>query len=106
MSDLFDADESAKLARDAALRRVADNGGPWHGRALSALVLLKGYEGTFEDIRLTLIRKGLPNPHHHNAWGALSKAAEDQHILVPTGKFRHMQTTKSHARRTAVYYVK
>jgi hypothetical protein len=93
----------AKVARDDALKRVADNAGDWMQRALVAITLLRG-EWTGEDIRLS-VSKVVGDPHHHNAWGSLIKAAISGHIIKPTGKYRAMRTVKSHARRTPVYFI-
>jgi hypothetical protein len=110
MADLFGDDdndpEKAKKARDAALRRIRERGGDWRDRAMAALVLIDGFTGTAEDIRIRLLMKGLDKPHHHNAWGEFSKAAIKLKRFLPTGQRRHMRTTKSHARLTPVYTVK
>jgi hypothetical protein len=106
MGDLFDDDpNAAKKARDAALARVRQNGGDWREKALCALYLIPGFEGTAEDIRLKLQIKRLEPPHHHNAWGEMIKAALAQKMIIPTGQRRKMRTRKSHARETAVYRV-
>lgn len=100
--DLF----GAKVARDEALNRVGDNTGRWMHKALLAVSNLEsGAHLTGEDIRLQ-VRDRVGNPHHHNAWGALIKAAIRADLIKPTGKHRAMQTVKSHARRTPVYYIR
>lgn len=100
-------DDDAKRDRDEALRRVAENTGPWHPQAMAMIQLkLRGFTGTGEDIRTRLIMKGLSHPHHHNAWGALTNDALKKKILVPTGEMRHMRGNRSHARRTPVYRVR
>jgi len=100
--DLF----GAKQARDDALNRVAGNTGTWMDNALVAVGELRsGFELTGEDIRLRVADR-VGNPHHHNAWGALIKAAITHDLITPTGKHRAMQTVKSHARRTPVYYIR
>lgn len=97
--DLF----SAAGARDAALEQVADNAGPiFMARAQAAIAKLYG-EWTGEDIRLALLRAGII-PHHHNAWGAVISKAVKRGMLVPTGRWVGMKTTRSHARRTPVYW--
>jgi hypothetical protein len=100
--DLF----GAKQARDDALSRVSGNTGTWMHKALVAVSDLKsGVDLTGEDIRLRVADR-VGNPHHHNAWGALIKAAIKNDLITPTGKYRAMQTVKSHARRTPVYYIR
>ena len=93
----------AKVARDDALKRVADNAGDWMQRSLVAITLLRG-EYTGEDIRL-IVSEQVGNPHHHNAWGSLIKIAIKHKLIRSTGKHRHMRTKKSHARQTPVYVI-
>lgn len=104
--DLFthaDERERAKAARDAGMDTVEENAGLWMDAAFSVIHKLpSGWTGIFEDIRL-LIRDAIGNPHHHNAYGALSNKVIRAHLLEPTGSYRHMRTERSHARRTPVY---
>ena len=97
---------TAKRARDEALRRVRDNAGDWRDRALLAMNLIPGFIGTWEDIRVRLLMKGLARPHHHNAWGEVSKEALKRKLMIPTGEMRPMRLKKSHARSTKVYRVR
>lgn len=97
MPDLFDA----AIARDEALAAVLKE--PWSSVALRALHGLPSGDYTGEDIRLRLIEE-VGAPHHHNAWGALIMNAVRSGLLVAIGTYRHMKTTKSHGRKTPVYY--
>lgn len=100
--DLF----GAVQARDNALNQVSGNTGKWMHKALVAVSDLRaGVDLTGEDIRLRVADR-VGNPHHHNAWGALIKAAIKADLITPTGKHRAMQTVRSHARRTPVYYIR
>src|SRR5215472_10718968 len=92
----------AKAARDAALERVLWAGGRWKDVALRYISLLRrGWRGTGEQLRLAMLRNGCPFPHHHNAWGAvINRAIVDHGYLRGTGRYAHMETEKSHARRT------
>jgi len=101
-----------KEARDNALETVAGNAGEWMPRALKAIqnirmATLLPITGTWtgEDIRI-YVTNTIGPPHHHNAWGALIKAAITQKLIVPTGQYRPMKSKKSHARRTPVYRLK
>jgi hypothetical protein len=97
--DMFEA----RQARDEALARVTDNAGSWMGAALARIETLRQWRGTSEELRLQLIRDGLPQPHHHNAWGALTAHAVKRHLLSFAG-YGRMKTRKSHARRTPIYH--
>jgi hypothetical protein len=95
--DLFAALE----AREAALARVGENSGGFMALGLAAIAELSG-EYTGEDIRFALKQRGI-EPHHHNAWGALTMAAIRRGLLVPTGHYTKMCDPKSNARKTQTY---
>jgi len=99
-ADLFTATE----ARDQALARVIENSGDWSETMLEEISAIRsGMNMTGEELRLYLLNAvGWP-PHHHNAWGGLIAAAVKRRLLIPTGKWRHMATVKSHARKTPEY---
>lgn len=95
----------AKLARDDALDRVTTNAGPWIQACIDALTPeFKRTHPTFtgETLRISLLCK-IPEPHHHNAWGALTKTLLHRKIIKPTGRWVSMSTKQSHARATRVY---
>lgn len=100
MMDLF---EHAISRRDAALHRVARD--DWMPAALMAF---RRYQGelpdvfTGEDIR-ALVSSFVGQPHHPNAWGALTMALVRQNHIVATGTVAKMKTPSSHARRTFEY---
>lgn len=100
-STLFDGEESKDL-RNEALARVAFRAGPFMGAALAAMRTFGPGLYTAEDFRLRLEREGL-RPHHHNAWGALTKQAILDGIIRETGSRRAMRDPRSHARMTPVY---
>ena len=92
-------------ARDEALARVAENSGRWIDNAFEAFgkqswpALVTG-----EDIRLALTSLRIV-PHHHNAWGALTKKLINAGRLKPTNNFVNMRDKSSHARMTRQYEV-
>jgi hypothetical protein len=96
--DLFEA----RKARDEGIMRVRKHSGPWFDDALAAVGMLRGFVGTAEDMRLQIVPK-VGHPHHHNTWGALTRAAVKQCLLLDTGRFGQMRTKKSHARKTPIY---
>lgn len=101
---LFDqqAYPSEAAARDVALDTVLEHAGDdWRTRAESLLGTLAD-ELTGEDVRLACERAGI-RPHHHNAWGAFISALVREEKLTPTGEYRAMKASGSHARKTAVY---
>lgn len=95
--------DPARAARDAALAAVEARAGGWSRAARDAVRQLPIYwEGTGEDIRLHLVKGGLPEPHHHNAWGAVVNVCVRHDWLREIGR-RNMRTEKSHARNTPIY---
>lgn len=60
---------------------------------------------TGEDIRLTLIKKGLPSPTHHNVWGGFISSLIASRRLLKTNGYRHMISPTSNGRKTRVYRV-
>jgi hypothetical protein len=106
--DLF---TEAERLRDAGLRKVEANSDGWINLALIALhqerrEALKAGNGDFiftvNNIKsLVLIDVG--KPHHHNAWGALVKAAMKKGLIVDTGGWIRSTEPKSHARRIPTY---
>ena len=97
--DIFEA----ALRRDAAFDTVLENAGSWKAQAYDAIASLEpGWSGIGEELRLMLTKKGLPPPHHHNAWGAIVCGAVRMGLLSATGEWRKMQTPNSHARKSQV----
>ena len=62
-----------------------------------------GWVGPSEVLRMMMLEAGLGLPHHHNAWGELTKAAVNAGLIKPTGQTANMKLKKSHARKTPVY---
>ena len=104
--DLFEHAQALE-ARDEVLGRVAKNAGKWSLVATDYFRSLpNNIEVTGEDVRRMLTEKGLPPPHHHNAWGAFIMNLVKSEMLVSTGRMAHMKAKKSHARRTVVYLIR
>ena len=95
---------SAKELRDEAIARVANNAGhSWHTQAMNVFhTLPASSEFTGEELRLECEKNDV-HPHHHNAWGAYIMHLKRNGLIASTGKYRNMQTAKSHARRTEIY---
>ncbi len=97
--DLF----AGRAARDAALEQVLTNSGEWRTDAKDAVRAIPvGWEGTGQDLRVELGKRGLCDPHHYNAWGALIKSCVPS-LLEPTGGMRASVLEQCHAHRLAVY---
>jgi len=96
--NLFDA----KVLRDEGMDRVLNNSPTWFQHAMRMVDGLRDWTGTGEDLRLYLIPL-IGEPHHRNAWGALTAQALRRNYLRPTGERVQMRTLKSHARSTDVY---
>jgi hypothetical protein len=97
--DLFGATQ----ARDAALKRVRKNSGPWFDAAMELVIALApGWTGIAEDLRRYITRHiGLP--HHPGTWGALTRQAIRRKLLIRTGERGPMKDRRSHARQSDIY---
>lgn len=97
--------EKARGERDKGMARVTEKNATWHARGLD---MLKGLSGsgqamTGEDMRAWLINRGLSQPGHPNAWGALIKAAVSAGLMTDTGATTRAKAKKSHACRVPVW---
>jgi hypothetical protein len=90
----------AERLRDEGIARVTAHNKLWFFVAHTLIDNLKEFYGTGEDLRVLLTSMGLPPPKHHNAWGALIRAARLKKSLLGTGRYVSMQTPKSHGRRS------
>jgi hypothetical protein len=92
-------------ARDAAIAQVSENEKrEWrqlHDQELSRFLGEKGGAAFItEDFRQWFMKRGNPAPHHPNVWGAMWMHATQQGLVLKTGRQRHMQDLRSHARLT------
>lgn len=98
--DLF---QHAETLRDTGLKQVSRE--DWMPAAVLAF---RRYSGelpevfTGEDIR-ELVSTFAGQPHHPNAWGALTMTLVRQGHIVATGTVSKMRSPSSHARRTFEY---
>ncbi len=94
---------SGELLRDEAIAKVSDNNEKWMELCVKAVESSKddGYF-TGEDIRHHCTWS-VGFPAHSNAWGALVNTLVRRKIIKPTGEYRAMRDSSSHARRTPVY---
>ena len=96
----------AKEARDRALKRVANNNQGWLASALDfcentpSLRSLKEFTG--EELRI-VIAPHVGHPRSPHAWGLVARYLMERGVIVPTGKWIHMRTEKSHSRKTPSY---
>lgn len=103
MSEQGSFDWDAKDGRDLALEIVLLHNENWADRAmLKILELPTDWEFTGEELRLRLTPE-IGKPKHYNAWGALCMRAVREKLIVASGAYRHMETTKSHGRKTPTY---
>lgn len=96
--------DDAIQQRNEVLDAVADNNVGWLKQALEIMQKLpEGTERTGEGFRLLLLERGLAEPKHSGAWGALTGTLSRRRILVPTGEWEPMKQKSSHGRLTRVY---
>jgi hypothetical protein len=100
------AARTSRAERDRAVERVTlKERKEWrelHDRELMLFLVRRGSVPFLaEDFRAFFARRGHPNPHHPNVWGAMWFAAARDGVVVKTGKYLPMQDRRSHARVTA-----
>ncbi len=100
---------SGELLRDEGIAQVSEHNGKWMELCVAEVERFtlqsdQGGEGNFtgEDIRFWCSRS-VGCPQHSNAWGALVNTLVRRKIIKPTGEYRAMRDSSSHARRTPVY---
>jgi hypothetical protein len=98
--------QAARSARNAAINLVAANERKaWrelHDRELAVFLSRMGSTAFLpEDFRRWFLARGNKHPHHPNVWGAMWMSAARQGLVAKTGRYRHMQDLRSHARITA-----
>jgi hypothetical protein len=90
--------------RDAGIARVMETARPWADEAQAAfahwLTHCATEEFSLEQFRAWAEANGLPQPHHPNAWGGLTKKLAP--YITPVG-FTQSTRTAAHARLTRTY---
>lgn len=88
----------------AGIELVSANNYSWMDQAISILsqVSFLEHEFTSEDIRNACLARGLPQPNHANAWGALFSRASKSGIITRVG-FRKNKIPSAHMRLVAVW---
>ena len=100
--------KDGETLRDQGIKQVSEHNESWMEEALMwahryALEFQNtDMDFTGEGIRFFCLRWIKP-PKHPNAWGALISTLIKRKIIVPTGEYRAMKDSSSHARKTPVY---
>jgi hypothetical protein len=92
--------------RDKGLAQVAENAEPWFARARRYVEkrAVAGRLGTFTgEFLRDVVTLHVGEPHHSNAWGALTSRLVKDGTIVPTGQMVPSQRKTSHAHRTPEY---
>lgn len=56
-----------------------------------------------EDFRRVHVEYGVPEPEHHNSWGALAATAQKEELIRPTGEYRPARSSRTHGHRVIVW---
>lgn len=103
MADLFDL-PAARQARDKGIERVESNALEWKDAAMQIVATLpKGREVMGDDIRKEVMDR-IGEPHHSNAWGALTRRAIQLGHLKPTGGGKQSKSVKNHGHYYRTYW--
>lgn len=104
--DLFPV-RKARESRDRALKRVESNNQGWLAEALRyceaspALRAMREFSG--EDLRIA-IAPHVGQPRSPHAWGLVTRYLMQRGVIIPSGRWVHMRSPSSHARKTASYF--
>lgn len=96
---------AARNARDEGMERVLTKAGDdWSAQARKAFlrVIPNKWEGMGEDIRLAVIKEGVPEPHSPNVWGPYINGLRKSGLIVPIG-YKQPRCEKSHASEKKLY---
>jgi hypothetical protein len=95
-----------QAARDEGQARVLERAGEFPAVAVEVIRRrLAGAEVLAEEFRRVCVEEGV-EPHHHNAWGALTAVLVRRGVIEQTGQFEKSRDPRSHARRQPVWRVK
>jgi len=104
---LFDIADGAQL-RDDGIARVTAKSGEWMSKAQEcAARFLSTLSGslTSDEIR-DAVREKIGEPHHGNAWGALTRWLILKGYLLRTGRLALSSRASNHAHANPVYEVR
>lgn len=113
MTDLFshlegDVVDGSRL-RDDGIARVTAKSGEWMGKAQECaakfLLALGAKSLTSDEIR-DEVRAKIGEPHHGNAWGALTRWLIVKGLLFRTGRLAPSSRASNHAHANPVYEVR
>ena len=99
-----DLDEGRRR-RDEGMARVQENAATWSQAVwplLLRIVARLDEPFTAEEVNLE-IRHVAPEPHHPNAWGALTNTAVRRGVYLKIDRTAPMTRPRSHARATPLY---
>ena len=92
-------------ARDEGQARVLERAGTFGEQAVEVIRRrLAGASVLAEEFRRVCVEEGV-EPHHHNAWGALTAVLVKRGVIEQTGEFQKSKDPRSHARRQPVWRV-
>jgi hypothetical protein len=93
-------DFTGESLKAEGVERVLNNSGQWKDQVAEIIEQVSNRLDTFttDDVRKACGLRGLPSPHHANAWGAAFTACAKQGIIRKTGQYTKSQITSNHSR--------
>lgn len=93
-------------ARNAGAATVLENAGPDWSEEIQGVIAtiageVPGLPFTADDVRARAMGRGIPEPHHPNAYGAAMLAAARAGIIRATGGFRRSERAGARGRMLA-----
>lgn len=100
-------DYSRSLGEAGMARALEAERDAWIVQALVALrrfsLLPAWREFKTEDFRAWYVEQGLPEPHDHHVWGALTNLAANDGLIRFTGNYRLAVSPKTHGHPVKVW---
>ncbi len=94
-----------ELFKQQGISKVLKNDPLWESRATDLVIwVAKTYVSfTIEDVRREARDQNIPEPHHHNAWGAVMSRLAKSGTIVRTDRMVASTRPQAHARRIPVW---
>lgn len=105
---LFDWQPTGPQLRDEGIARVTENAASWMDNARAiAVEFCRISDGKLitADVVRDFVAARIGQPHHFNAWGALSNWMVRQGRLIPTGRIVPSSRASNHAHKNPEYEV-
>lgn len=91
--------------KEQGIEQVLSHHDEWKDRVIQVIEWLSRQRNEFtgDQVRGECLCRGIPEPRHSNAWGAVMSAASKMHIISKTGSYVKSCRPSNHARTIPVW---